>query len=458
MDVTRTRSAIAKVRWPAVPTPRGAQLLALQYQLDQSQWWPEAELRYAQWHQLAGLVAHATTTVPFYRRRLELAGIDPKTLRAPDAWSNLPTLSREDVQEAGDALVSTALPPDHGRTHIVRTSGSSGAPVRVTGTELTQLFWLALTLRHHLWHGDDFAGKLATIRFAADGRGIYPDGVSYPSWGGAVAPAFMTGPGAFLNAATPIAQQSAWLQTENPDYLITYPSNLAALIEWSHTHNIRYPNLRNVQTLGEVVPLELRVACRDAWGIALVDMYSSQEAGYIALQCPLRETYHVQSETVLVEVLDETGHACKAGETGRVVVTPLHNFAMPLLRYAIGDYATVGEPCTCGRGLPVLNRIVGRARNMLTLPNGERIWPSFGGYRFYDIAPVRQFRLIQKTRQQLELILVVQRPLSAEEEEKLRALILQNLRAPFEIAFIYTDAITRGPGGKYEDFHSELEP
>jgi phenylacetate-CoA ligase len=55
------------------------------------------------------------------------------------------------------------------------------------------------------------------------------------------------------------------------------------------------------------------------------------------------------------------------------VVTPLHNFAMPLIRYAIGDYAEAGPPCACGRGLPVLARILGRARNLLTLPHGERI-------------------------------------------------------------------------------------
>jgi phenylacetate-CoA ligase len=88
-------------------------------------------------------------------------------------------------------------------------------------------------------------------------------------------------------------------------------------------------------------------------------MYSANETGYLALQCPLSGHYHVQSETVLVEVLDEVGRACRPGETGAVVVTPLQNFAMPLLRYSLGDFAEVGSPCACGRHLPVLKEILG---------------------------------------------------------------------------------------------------
>ena len=128
---------------------------------------------------------------------------------------------------------------------------------------------------------------------------------------------------------------------------------------------MRLPGLREVRTLGEASTPDLRALCREAWGVPLVDVYSAEEVGYIALQCPEHEHYHVQAESVLVEILDERGAPAPPGETGRVVVTDLHNFAMPLVRYEIGDYAEVGEPCACGRGLPVLRRIVGRVRNML---------------------------------------------------------------------------------------------
>ena len=106
-------------------------------------------------------------------------------------------------------------------------------------------------------------------------------------------------------------------------------------------------------------------------------MYSSQEFGYIALQCPDAHTYHVQSEAVYVEILDGPGGPCRPGEVGRVVISTLHNYATPLLRYEMGDYAETGGDCVCGRTLPVLNRIVGRERNMWIMPNGQRMWPVF---------------------------------------------------------------------------------
>ena len=89
-------------------------------------------------------------------------------------------------------------------------------------------------------------------------------------------------------------------------------------------------------------------------------MYTCQEAGYLALQCPDYPHFHVQSENVLLEVVDDVGQPCGPGEVGRVLITSLNNFATPLIRYELGDYAEVGAPCPCGRGLPVLKRIMGR--------------------------------------------------------------------------------------------------
>jgi phenylacetate-CoA ligase len=126
---------------------------------------------------------------------------------------------------------------------------------------------------------------------------------------------------------------------------------------------IRFPRLREVRTSGEPVGATTRQLCRDAWNVPVTDVYAAAEAGCIALQCPGSEHYHVQSESVLVEVLDGWNRACAPGTVGRVVVTTLQNFAMPLVRYDIGDLAEVGAPCPCGRGLPVLTRIAGRVRD-----------------------------------------------------------------------------------------------
>jgi phenylacetate-CoA ligase len=192
--------------------------------------------------------------------------------------------------------------------------------------------------------------------------------------------------------------------------------------------------------------------------VPVIDMYTCREIGYMALQCPRHEHYHVMAEGVYLEILDAEGNRCAPGQPGRVVLTPLHHFAMPLIRYDIGDYAEPGEPCDCGRGLPVIRRIVGRVRNMLRLPGGGLRHPRFGETQFGGVAPVRQFQVLQKTLREVEVALVVARPLTAEEQAKLHALILKNLDGDFELSFVYRDSIPRTAEGKYEDFRSEVLP
>ena len=141
-----------------------------------------------------------------------------------------------------------------------------------------------------------------------------------------------------------------------------------------------------------------------------------------------------------------------------MVVTTLNNYAMPLLRYVIRDYAQVGEPCSCGRGLPVLARIMGRERNMLTLPDGRRHWPSFPAECWTGIAPIRQLQLIQRDLDTIEACLVVEQPLSAAQEQRLTAMLHERFGHPFAIRFSYPKRIERQPGHKYEDFVSEVSP
>jgi phenylacetate-CoA ligase len=140
-----------------------------------------------------------------------------------------------------------------------------------------------------------------------------------------------------------------------------------------------------------------------------------------------------------------------------VVLTTLHNFAMPLVRYAIGDFAEVGPPCPCGRGLPVLRHIHGRARNLVRLPDGSRHWPSFPAEDWLAIAPVRQFRLRQTTATRIEVDLVSAGPLEPRQEQDLQAMLRRRLGHDFDIALRPAARIDPGASGKFEDFMSELD-
>lgn len=456
LPVRVPRSALPGHPWPALVPTAAAERLALEHQLEQSQWWTPAALREAQLRQLRHLLVHARRTSPFWRARLDACGLRGEAPPAMEDWRRLPPLTRQELQQAGRLLRSSHVPPAHGRVEETSSSGSTGTPVTITATAVVQLMWEAMTQRSHRWQGRDPAAKLAAIRHTAPGTALYPEGLRQQSWGRPMAITWSTGPSAVLSIATSIDRQAEWLLREDPDYLLTYPSNLLALLRHCAAAGMRPRRLREVGTFAEVLDPEVREVCREAWGVEVIDSYSAQETGYLALQCPQAAQYHVPSETVLLEVLDEAGAPCAPGECGRVVVTPLHNFATPLLRYAVGDHAQVGEPCACGRGLPVLSRILGRTRNTLVAPDGRRYWPQFGSRRLARIAPVRQHQFVQKDLHTIEARLVTERPLAAGEEEAVRELVRSRLPCPFEIAIRCVGEIPRSPSGKYEDFVSEV--
>jgi len=442
------RSAIPGIAWPAVPGQEAAAMLALQFQLGTSQWLAPERLRELQFHQLEALLRHAWDTVPFYRERWR--GLyDPAQPLTPERFSRLPLLTRSELQANFDILRSTAVPGAHGPVAESRTSGSTGQPVRVLKTGLFQMLWQAIVLREHQWFRRDLGGKLAAIR-----QGVTEGEAD--SWGPATDAVARTGRSATLPIRTDVDTQLRWLERQQPDYLMTYPSNLAELARISIARGIRLPRLREARTFGEILDPETRELCRQAWGVPVTDAYSSDEAGYIALQCPEHEHYHAQSESVLLEILDDRDNPCGPGETGRVVVTTLHNFAMPLVRYEMADYAQVGVHCPCRRGLPVLERIVGRVRNLLVTADGKRFWPALGTRGITDIAPVLQYQVVQKELDLIEVRLVTAAPLTPGQEDGVRRHLQSRLPPGLRLRLVYCDSIPRSAGGKFEDFVSEI--
>lgn len=455
-------SAINGIAWPGIPAPNGASLLAILFQLDQSQWWSPSDVSRRQCDQLRVLLDHARTHVPFYRERLQHLTDLPADESWPEVWRRIAPLTRAEIQaaDAAETMITDALPPGHGELREIYTSGSTGKPIRSVRTQLWELIWSAFTVRDHLWHRRDLRGVFATLRESGQGKALYPDGARAESWGYSSATILKTGPLVSLNITTPIEQQVEWLQRHNPDYLLTHPTIVHRLAHHCREHDVQLPNLKQVITISENLKPEVRSAVHDAWGVALVDIYSTREIGYIALQCPDYEHYHIQSEHVLAEVLNEEGQPCAPGEVGKLLVTSLHNLAMPLIRYDIGDYVEVGPPCPCGRGLPVIQRILGRTQNMLVMPSGERRWPLLSSANIaamLEIAPqVRQYQFVQKAPNFIELRLAVHRPLAADEEARLTEWVGTKLGAPFMVSFTYFDEIPRTAAGKFEDFICEI--
>lgn len=442
------RSDTAGLSWPAVPGRAAADLLAQLYQLEQTQYFPQQLLRTRQLQQFAQLARHAGESCEFYRQRFEALGFGAAGPWTWERFAQLPLLTRRELLTDAEQIHSQRPPASHGQWHELQTSGSTGQVVAVRRTGVNQLMWLALSMRDHLWHQRDFRQSLAVVR-----ANVESNEGSQQGWGAPVSLLHETGPCYTRPLTTDVAELATWLLEKQPHYLLTYPTYLASLIDFFESSGKRPQQLLQVRTIGETLNPALRTRCQAVLGAPIVDTYSAQEVGVIALQCPDSDLYHVHAESLIVEVLNDQGGPCAAGETGRVVVTDLHNFATPLIRYELRDYASVGPACRCGRGLPTLTRVLGRQRNMVVLPNGQRHWPLVGLHHFREVAQVLQYQLIQHDLQQVEMRLCVAEKLDIADEQRLTQIVQDALGHPFKIRFSYSEGeLPRSAGGKFEEF------
>ena len=408
---------------------------------------PAARLRELQLCQAGELIRYAQKMAPFYKDRLAPFTGKGGVPLGEQAFQSIPILTRRDVQSAGAALHSRIVPRGHGGVSVLHTSGSTGAPVRVRTTQLASLYPAAVSLRGHRWFGRDLAATNVSIKV------VKGDETRRQLRGWA---AGSTGPAFVYSNVVPVGQLFDWLIADDPHYLQCHPSTLQALIHRSREAGATPARLRDVRTMGEILAPALRDLCRREWGVPVRDNYSCEELATLAITCPDGDHLHIHDDRVLVEVLDNDGHPCAPGETGRVVATGLLNFATPLIRYELGDRAVAGAPCSCGRGLGVVERIIGRERNPLILPSGDRVFPVLDAEPLLLAGGVRQYQVIQTGAEEIELRLVADTPLAETAEAAITSQLQGNFGHPFRLTFAYVDEIPREPGGKYLLFKSAL--
>lgn len=392
---------------------------------------------------LQKLLEHAQSQVPYYRERLAAVVRVPLGELTRERYRELvPILTRAEVQEHAGALRAKLVSPAHrGNGRVTTTSGSTGRPIATEGTRVASALSAAQQERFHAWHARDLD---ATTAFITSPQ-VSKDGARRAGWS-------VSGSGAAIEQSllTPLSEQLAWLVRERPRYLVCYPSNLRALLRESVARGVRPEGLDDVTVSSEPIGPELRELVASEWGAPLVGTYSASEVGGIALERPGESHYLVQAEFVLVEVLRDDDTACAPGEVGRVVVTALHQALRPLIRYEIGDYARA--EAAPERGLPRLGRVLGRERNMVTLPGGGEVWPFFELGELVALRALKQWQLVQHTASAIEVRIVSDRSLSDAEQRTLSEVVHRCLPARFELTFRHVPFIPRSASGKYEEF------
>jgi phenylacetate-CoA ligase len=436
----------------SIPTAQEAVIIAMQHRLKQSEGLHPAQHSGLQQKSIQTLLQHALNTVPYYQNHPDIIA-----MKGDIQWDKFPILTRAELQKNEQKLLSNAPPASHGKHYDFRSSGSTGRPVHTKSTEFAQVFWQALTFRDHIWADRNLNGSLAAIKFLPADRARFP-GTRSNRWGISPAAFGFHSPSILLNSSEPIEVQYRWLCEQQPNYLVTYPSILQELAK-IQLRDKKLDSLHNVCCIGENLPPSLRQLTLDAFGCRIHDIYSSQEVGYMALQCPKSDKYHIQLENCLLEVLDENNQPCIPGQMGRVVVTPLHNYLMPLIRYEIGDYAIAGNQncgCDCGITLPVLDRIIGRTRNLVSYPNGNKSWPAYNPMALMKLFPQSSFQIEQLNLEELQFNLQSPSKPSDSDCDKACTIIREAIGHDFRISVQHVKKLERSSGGKFEEFISRI--
>jgi phenylacetate-CoA ligase len=350
---------------------------------------------------VVALAEHARAHVPYYR---DLYGDMPLV-----AFSSVPLADKASmVARPLEDRLSGPVPPG---SRTIVTSGTTGVPMAaIYSPGLARWFGL-LSARRLVVRRVRPWGRWLSLAFATDRR----PGGGLLGW---------------------LRRRSRQLPMDMPtDELVRTVLSFRPRVLTGHPHrllDVGRPLLGGwkpalLLTHGETLDAVLRASLERAYGTAPIDSYGTTEVGPVAWQCRARDLYHIESESVLVEVLDQDDQPVAPGDVGNVVVTGLTNHLMPFIRYRMADRAALAErPCRCGHRGPALATIVGRSSDFAVDPRGGRISPEL--LWLYNNASsdvimrvVRRYQVHQRLDGTIELRLELHTPLPVGFEESVLA-------------------------------------
>ena len=419
--------------------------------MEETQWLSASETRERQWRELQRLLSYAYENIPFHRVRLGEAGLLPDELGDPDGLLKLPLLTRRELQEHEQALRTPDWPePDLAHDS---TGGSTGEPVRVCFSRASYDRRVASASRSDRWAGWDYGERTAHL-WGLDpnpgARSRLRRVLSQTYWAVRREKVF----NAFAPSDRTLEATTRDLMQFRPQMIIAYPTRAYEVARFmdanSLTGRIRP---RGVITSGEALEEYHRQQIQRAFGCSVFNRYGCREFSLIASECEQHSGLHINSDNVYVEFLRDDGRPAAAGETARLVITDLTNYAMPLIRYVIGDAGqSMGEQCPCGRGMPLM-QVVGRSCDTVVAPDGRLLSGIFFGHLLKHIHGVRRFQVRQPDPTHVEVLLVPQASPAAINEQELRwalSQIVHALRSGVQVTHRFVDDIPLTRSGKHQ--------
>ena len=364
--------------------------LATLQRLERLQWKSPTFLRNMQEQRMRQMIAYASAGVPFYRRLFREEQMDPNAIRTREDLSKLPTLSRRDVVRNQQDMSVPGLIGE--RSELVASSGSSGPPVYCHVDQMTAHESIATILLFNLWASWVPGTPMVQImrqRPLRIAQRIF--------WQVLMRSSFLDSLQITNSTASSFADLIA---SSRPSLIVSYPSVLGMI-----ARNTKEPlsSVRGIVVGSETMTPNVANDIEKGFSRRGFNRYGLSEFGGALMQdCGLHQGLHLNPELAVVEVVDSHGEQVAEGERGRLVITALRNFVMPLIRYEVGDVGIQGGQCACGRGFPVISGVVGRTSDIVVGNDGDEVsaFLLLNALHYYDYFPelIREFQFVDKGR------------------------------------------------------------
>jgi phenylacetate-CoA ligase len=396
---------------------------------------------------LRRLVDHAYRYVPYYRGLFDRHGLKPQDIRTVEDLAAVPITSRSDMQALPvEDVVARHVKP--GSLITRSSSGSTGRPFTVRRTWLEERVHGAFRLRALRSLGLRASDKHCIVmgqwnHQLRDHQLIQRILATF----GIARQSVVNG----LQAPEDIVQI---LQELRPGVISGYPGVLARIAQTVSGDKFRYPQLRFICTGGEVLTPLMRQQIQDGFSVPVYDTYGSIEFNLLAWECQTTGEYHSCDDGLIIELLRD-GVPVADGERGEVVGTDLHSFAMPMIRYQLGDVATKGsQTCPCGQPFSTIRSIQGRMIDYFVLPGNRVVHP----YEF-GVIKVSWIREFQVTQESLNFIVMRVVPFHSPSTQEMAALVqpviaLLGSNVQFQVVFV--TEIPMDANGKFRVYRSHI--
>jgi phenylacetate-CoA ligase len=412
-------------------------------EFDRTQFLSADALRQRKFELLRTQLIHAFRNVPYYRHKMQKAGITPLDICSSEDLSQLQILTKQDIQNAKELLVAQNVPVNERVPN--QTGGSTGSPLQ---------FWVdrerfdsrrASTDRHNAWAGlypGDWYAHLWGSRFDV-GTETRPK----LTWRNRLLYREIT-LNTSLISEEDLREYVLLLRRLRPRVMLAYAQSAVMFAEYCRDNRINDIHFDSIITAAEVLLPEQQARIEEQFRARVFNRYGCREVSIIASECSYHTGLHINSDALIIEI--EPVEGLPRG-TGRVLVTDLLNRGMPLIRYEIGDIATwvEGSPCACGRSLPRLRSIEGRITDFLITSDGRRISGISLALLAGDMPEVRQMQFVQESLQNITLHVVPGTGYGEAAEQELRKRLYPYLRGLSDVTVKTVSSIPTEPSGKF---------